>query len=141
MTKNTYYFILFHLFIFTQNTFLIMATLYHLIAYKIPFLTVYFVFKTSLAICHIIQGYFQQVPIDLGFHFKNVTQVQYHTIKHLIKRQVQGPGRFFPRTSLSQQLLDASSLKLTITFRINIIIAHRYRSFFENKHPSFIRLA
>ena len=44
---------------------------YHLIAYKILYLTIYFVFKRILAICHIIRGHFQQVPIDLGFHFQN----------------------------------------------------------------------
>ena len=31
----------------------------------------YFVFKRSLSICHIIQRHFQQVPIDLEFHFQN----------------------------------------------------------------------
>ena len=38
--------------------------------YKILYVMVYFVFE-GLAICHIIQGHFQQVPIDLGFHFQN----------------------------------------------------------------------
>ena len=32
--------------------------IYHLIAYKIRYLTVYFVFKRSLAIRHITQGHF-----------------------------------------------------------------------------------
>ena len=32
---------------------------------------VYFVFKGRLAVCHIIQGHFQQVPIDFGSQFQN----------------------------------------------------------------------
>ena len=47
------------------------AQIYHLIAYKMLYLTGYFVSKRSLAICHIIQGHIQQVLIDLGFHFQN----------------------------------------------------------------------
>ena len=42
-----------------------------MIAYKILYLTIYFVFKRSLSIFHIIQRHFQQVPIDLEFHFQN----------------------------------------------------------------------
>ena len=38
---------------------------------KILYLIVYFVFKRNLAIFHITQGYFQQMPIDLGIHFQN----------------------------------------------------------------------
>ena len=30
-----------------------------------------FVFKRSLSICYVTQGHFQQVPVDLGFHFQN----------------------------------------------------------------------
>ena len=55
-----------------RTTFLIMAAyIYQLIAYKILYLTVCFVLKRSLAICHITQGHFQQVSIDFGFHFQN----------------------------------------------------------------------
>ena len=32
---------------------------------------IYFVFKRNCSIFHIMQGHFQQVPIDLGFHFQN----------------------------------------------------------------------
>ena len=38
---------------------------------------IYFIFKKSSSICHIIQQHFQQLPIDLEFHFKNY--------KHLLK--------------------------------------------------------
>ena len=42
-----------------------------MIAYKILYLKVYFVFKRSLTIRHILQGHIQQVPVDLSFHFQN----------------------------------------------------------------------
>ena len=45
--------------------------IYHLIAYKIMYLRIYFVFKRSFSICHIIQRHFQWVPIDLEIHFQN----------------------------------------------------------------------
>ena len=45
--------------------------MYHLIAYKILYLTIYFVFKRNLLIFHIIQGHFQKVPIHLRFYFQN----------------------------------------------------------------------
>ena len=44
---------------------------YHLIAQKILYLMIYFVFKRILSICHIIQRHFQYVPIDLESHFQN----------------------------------------------------------------------
>ena len=44
---------------FTQKYFLYYGGIYHLIAYKIHYLTVHVVFfKKSLAICHIKQGHF-----------------------------------------------------------------------------------
>ena len=45
----------------------------HMIAYKILYLKVYFVFKRTirLTIRHIMQGHIQQVPVDLSFHFQN----------------------------------------------------------------------
>ena len=39
------------------------AYIYQLIAYKILYLTVCFVLKRSLAICHITQGHFSRCPL------------------------------------------------------------------------------
>ena len=50
--------------------------IYRLIPDKILYLVIYFVLKRSLSICHIIQGHFQQVLIDLGFHFQN--KIHFH---------------------------------------------------------------
>ena len=44
--------------------------MYHVIAYEILYLAIYFVCK-CLQICHIIQKHFKWVPIDLGVHFQN----------------------------------------------------------------------
>ena len=41
------------------------------ILHKILYLTIYFIFKRSLSVCHIVQGHSQWVLIDLGCHFQN----------------------------------------------------------------------
>ena len=42
-----------------------------MIAYKILYVTIYFVFKRSLSVCHIMQRLFQQVSIYFEFRFQN----------------------------------------------------------------------
>ena len=52
---------------FTQKYFLYYGNIYiHLIAYKILYLTEYFVFKRSLAICHITGDIFSKCPLIRG---------------------------------------------------------------------------
>ena len=46
--------------------------IYHLIAYKIIYLTIYFVFKRGLSICHIIQRHFTRCPLLWGSISKTV---------------------------------------------------------------------
>ena len=51
------------------------AYIYHFIAYKILYLSIYFVLKRNLSIV-IYTGTFLEMAIDLSFHFQNYKHIQ-----------------------------------------------------------------
>ena len=67
-----------------KNTFLIMATYTSFDSLLNSLFNGVFVFKRSLAICHVIQGHFQWFPIDLEFHFQNCKHFPDYSGFHLL---------------------------------------------------------